>query len=501
MVAPVIACGYPSQLFTPAAADAAEPAVLQFSVPAADRCTTMDLPFPDHPLREAVTAELHARTFDPLRAPARVAHLAYLCGERGTGRQVQYLKRLLAHFGTDAPAEVGQQLAVDLGGLWLRWERHTEFVTYTFTRVGPFTEPFAKSLLDELPEVWLRNLPGQVVTAALLALESADMPERDLDQLVGLFGGNPVIGAEVTGGAGRAWSDLRIHDDGYGHILLRDVSLSDGQAGRLVKRILEVNTYRAMALLGLPAAREASLLLSDAEQRLAGVASRLAGLDAAAAAGNGRDSACERELLAELTALAAEIESVAADTASRFDASTAYYQVVRQRLEQLRQRRIQGLQTLTEFLDARLAPAVATCTATGQRQQSLADRAARLTALLRARVEVELQEQNRGLLDSMDRRAKIQLRLQETVEGLSVVVISYYGVGLVGYLLKGLEASGWPLNSTLAIGIAVPLVLGIAWFGLTRTKRRLRREEARQEAGPHGAKVASQNGDTPRPCD
>jgi len=447
----------------------------------------MALPFPDHPLREAVTAELHARTFDPLQAPARVAHLAYLCGERGTGRQVQYLKRLLAHFGEDVPANVGQQFAADLGGLWIRWERHTEFVTYTFTRTGPFAEPFATSLLDELPQVWLRNLPGQVVTAVMLALESRDMPERSIDELIALFDGNPVIGSDVTGGAGKAWSDLRIHADGYGHVLLRDVSLSDGQTGRLVKRILEINAYRAMALLGLPAAREAALLLSDAEQRLACVAGRMAAANADVGPRAGQGSDTERQLLAELTALAAEIESVAADTASRFDASTAYYQVVRQRLEELRQQRIQGLQTLTEFLDARLAPAVATCTATGQRQQSLAERAARLTALLRARVEVELQQQNRGLLDSMDRRAKLQLRLQETVEGLSVVAIGYYGVGLIGYLLKGLEVSGWPLDPTLGIGIAVPLVVGAAWFGLTRTKRRLHREEARRSRSQHAA--------------
>jgi uncharacterized membrane-anchored protein len=181
-------------------------------------------------------------------------------------------------------------------------------------------------------------------------------------------------------------------------------------------------------------------------------------------------------LLHELTTLAGEIESVAAETASRFDASQAYYQVVRQRLEQLRESRIQGLQTLNEFLDARLAPAVATCAATARRQQSLAERAARLTALLRARVEVELQAQNQQLLDSMDRRAKVQLRLQETVEGLSVVAIGYYGVGLIGYVLKGLQAGGWvTLNTGLAIGLAVPLVVGIAWLGLHYTKRRLRR--------------------------
>jgi uncharacterized membrane-anchored protein len=444
-------------------------------------------PFPNHPLREAVAAELHARTFDPIRAPARVAHIAYLCGERGSGRQQEYLSRLLAHFGVQRPGDFGQQFAADLGGMRLRWERHTEFVTYTLTRDGPFSDPFGTSLLDLLPEVWLRHLPGQVVTAVQLALESADMPERSVDELVALFDDHPVIGAEVAGGAGRVWSDLRIHPDGYGHILLRDVNLSDGQAGRLVKRVLEINAYRAMALLGLPAARQAGSLLSDAEVRLADVAARMNGGQRAngapadeiaeSAAETGLNLPPERVLLQELTALAGEIESVAAETASRFDASQAYYQVVRQRIEQLRESRIQGLQMLNEFLDARLAPAVATCAATARRQQNLAERAARLTALLRARVEVELQAQNRSLLDSMDRRAKVQLRLQETVEGLSVVAIGYYGVGLIGYLLKGLQSGGWStLNTGLGVGLAVPLVVGIAWFGLHQTKRRLRRD-------------------------
>jgi uncharacterized membrane-anchored protein len=434
----------------------------------------MSLPFPEHPLRHSITAELHARTFEPLRAPARVAHIAYLSGERGGGQNVRHLLRLLAHFDVPAPSDLGQQFFVDIGGLRLRWERHTEFVTVSFSREGAYQRPFSESLLDELPADWLRDLPGEVVSAVLLALEPRDAPQHSVGELTTLFGGNPVIGAEVAGGAGIVWTDMRIQPDGYGRILVRDVSLSDGQAGRLVKRILDVNAYRVMALLGLEPARQAAITLTDAEQRLADVAVRMAASnEQLGTAQQPNASPPERTLLAELTALAAEVESLAAQTASRFDASVAYYQVVRQRLEQLRQQRIQGLQTLTEFLDARLAPGVATCQAVAQRQQHLAERAARMTALLRARVELELQEQNRSLLDSMDRRAKLQLRLQETVEGLSVVAISYYGLGLVGYLLKGFQASGWPIDPTLGVSIALPLVLGAAWFGLKRTKRRL----------------------------
>ncbi|MGB5735724.1 MAG: DUF3422 domain-containing protein [Thiohalocapsa sp.] len=439
----------------------------------------MNLPFPEHPLRHSVTAELYARTFEPLRAPAQVAHIAYLSGERGGGQNVRHLLRLLAHFGVPEPLDLGQQFFVDIGGLRLRWERHTEFVTVSFSREGAYERPFSESLLDELPADWLCELPGEVVSAVLLALEPRDAPQHSVGELTTLFGGNPVIGAEVAGGAGIVWTDMRIHGDGYGRILVRDVDLSDGQAGRLVKRVLDVNAYRVMALLGLEPARQAAITLTDAEQRLADVAVRMAAGNDQLATTQSTDTAPpERALLAELTALAAEVESLAAQTASRFDASVAYYQVVRQRLEQLRQQRIQGLQTFTEFLDARLAPGVATCQAAAQRQQHLAERAARMTALLRARVELQLQEQNRGLLDSMDRRARLQLRLQETVEGLSVVAISYYGLGLVGYLLKGLNASGWPIDATLGVAIALPLVVGAAWFGLKHTKRKLMKEES-----------------------
>ncbi|NBC12556.1 MAG: DUF3422 family protein [Gammaproteobacteria bacterium] len=442
----------------------------------------MSLPFPDHPLRHAITQELHVRTFESVRAPVSVAHFAYQCGERGSGANVDHLLRLLAHFGVERPSPeaVGQYFFVDLGDLRLRWERHTEFVTYSFTRsLAPeraAAQPFGDKPLGALPQDWLGALPGQVVTAVLLVLESADMPERTTADLMTVFGGFPVIGAEVAGGAGLAWSDLRIHADGFGRILLRDQGLTEAQAGRLVKRVLDVNTYRAMTLLGLPAARAAASTLSDAERRLADAAARMGSANDGGQAARRGDPSSERALLAELTDVAAEVESVAARTTSRFDATAAYYDVVRQRLEQLRQRRIQGLPTFTEFLDARLAPAVNTCMATGRRQHTLAERAARMTALLRARVEVRLQEQNRSLLDSMDRRARLQLRLQETVEGLSVVAISYYGLGLVGYGLKGLAEAGVPIDPTLGVAVALPLVLGSAWLGLKRTKRRLHRD-------------------------
>jgi uncharacterized membrane-anchored protein len=427
----------------------------------------MALVFKEHPLRHAVVAELHARTYEPLRAPERVSHIAVVCGERGTERTIDHLHRLLDHYSRPIPARIEQHYLADLGPFRVRWERHTEFVTYTFSKQGAFDHPFAEPVLNELPEEWLRDLPGEVIAAITMAIEGCESRERDSYEIAALFNGNPVIGSEVAGGAARAWSDIKIHADGFMRSLVRDCSLSENQAGRLAQRLLDINCYRAMALLGYPLAREVSPALSDADRRLALVASRMA------TQGTAADPGFESDLLAELTSLAAEIEAIAARTTYRFDASRAYYAMVRQRLEQLRQQRIEGLQTFTEFLDGRLAPAIATCQSIQERQTDLAERAARLTSLLRARVEVSLQGQNRELLQSMDRRAQLQLRLQETVEGLSVIAIGYYGVGLVGYLFKGLEKGGFPLDSSVAMGLSVPVVVGLAWLGLKRLKKRL----------------------------
>jgi len=432
----------------------------------------MSLVFTEHPLRRTVAAELHARDYEPLQAPEKVSHIAVMCGDKDRGRNIEHLKKLLAHYAAPIPETLDQHHAADLGPLRLRWERHTEFVTYTFAQQGEFRDPFTDPVLNQLPEDWLRGLPGDVIAAVSLSIEACETPERDHPALSALFDGNPVIGSGVVGGKARVWSDLRIHSDGFVRILVRDCGMSQSQAGRLAKRMLDINCYRALGLLGFPVARAVFPALGKADRQLAKVALRMTMQNGSS------DPGFESELLAELTGLASEIEALAARTTYRFDASRAYYGVIQQKLEQLRQQRIEGLQTFSEFLSSRLAPAIATCEATQHRQTDLADRAARLTSLLRARVEVALQEQNRRLLESMDRRAHLQLRLQETVEGLSIVAIGYYGVGLIGYGLKGLEESGVqfnsgvPFNAEIGMAIALPIVLGVGWIALKRLKRR-----------------------------
>jgi len=101
---------------------------------------------------------------------------------------------------------------------------------------------------------------------------------------------------------------------------------------------------------------------------------------------------------------------------------------------------------------------VATCNTVSQRLHDLSERVSQASNLLSTRVDITRERQNQALLASMDKRARLQLRLQQTVEGLSVAAICYYVAGLVGYGAKALKAAGVPLNPDLIVGLTIPVV-------------------------------------------
>jgi uncharacterized membrane-anchored protein len=219
-----------------------------------------------------------------------------------------------------------------------------------------------------------------------------------------------------------------------------------------------------MALLALPLAREIAPQVTRIDRTLTAASGRIAGL---------ADIEDERALLDTQMDHAAEIERLVNGSSYRFGAARAYYALVDRRVDELREARIEGLQTIREFMDRRLAPAMRTCESAAGRLEALAQRVARASNLLRTRVDIELEAQNRDVLMSMNRRAQLQLRLQETVEGLSVVAISYYAVGLVGYAAKAAHAGGLPVDTELITGLAIPVVLGGVWLMVRRIRRRL----------------------------
>jgi uncharacterized membrane-anchored protein len=403
----------------------------------------------DDPRRRELNDEVHARPPEALTPPARVSYLALLSPLDYREEERRKVAELVARYRVTSAQAGVNHLSADLGPFRLKWERHTEFTRYQFTVHGG-GEPFVEPAIGVVPSEWIAGLPGKTIVATNVALTvpGADPPDYDAIS-ARCFGGNLVVGSAIGGGAGMAMTDFRIHSDGFGRVLVEDLRMTPRQAGRMIQRILEIDTYRMMALLALPVARDLLPLLERSEQELSMIANLLAGAQE-------KDEAA---LLDRLTRLEAEVGNRASRNHFRFSAAAAYYDLVRSRIEELREVRIDGFQTFREFTERRLAPAMNTCRAVAARQEALSQRAARTTQLLSTRVDVSREEQNTAVLASMNRRASLQLRLQQTVEGLSVAAVTYYVVGLVGYAVKGLNAVGLAVGPELVMGASIPFVL------------------------------------------
>ncbi len=413
--------------------------------------------------------ELHIGPSELLTAPVQVSHLALFSGNDTVHKELRLIAQLCDRYSVAPPVADTSHFSGQFGSFRMKWERHTEFSMYTFFAALAFEKPFAELAINHVPKEWLESLPGHVIAATHLAIDHKQRPHRTLEELAVLFASNTVIGAKVAAGSAVVWTDNKIHGDGFGRILVHDVDLRRRQAGRLVQRLLEIETYRMLAMLPVPLARQYLPELARFDERLATLTANnieLVSLED------------EQGLLDELTRLAAEIESISAMTNHRFSASLAYYNIVKLRVTELREQRIQGLQIFREFMEQRLASAMDSCEAVHTKLETLSTRVARASELLRTRVDITMEGQTRDLLQSMDRRAHMQLRLQETVEGLSVVVLSYYLLSIVGYALKALKAAGMIfINVEMATGMAIPVVLGVVFLAVRRLRRLVNRDE------------------------
>lgn len=277
--------------------------------------------------------------------------------------------------------------------------------------------------------------------------------------------GDQRLVASVMGNTGHSWAvtDFRLRPSGFERmIVIAPPQTTESRAGRVSQRLLELETYRLMALRGLPVAKGLTHMLGSTEQELADITTQIE---------HGTES--DPELLHHLATLAARVEQATASHAYRFSATAAYHGIVAQRILELRERPIPGTQTIGEFMNRRLSPAIATVTATAGRLATLSERVTRATALLRTRVDIATETQNQQLLEKLTRGQELQLRLQSTVEGLSIAAISYYVISLLLYAGKAGKAAGLPLHPEALAGALVPLVLWIVWRNNRRIHHKL----------------------------
>lgn len=415
----------------------------------------------DHPLRRRLADELHARPTLPVEAPARIFHVARH-GEVDPAADTAYLADLCQAHGLTPPPPGARQFRLALEGAVVKWERYTEFCAWTVVVPG---EGFG----DMPPAVHaaVSAAPGQTLVSVDLDLHRG--VEAAARAAEASFDWSNLVASSLGSGRAAIWSDFRLGDSGAVKLVLgvRD-DMVPRTVGNVVQRFLDIETYRMMALLALPVAQSVN-------QRTTALDRRLASLTAAFAArqGDGPRQA-DSALMNELGAIASEVEHLAAESTWRFGAAAAYHALVEDRIADLREESIGGLETVGFFMARRLTPAMRTCRSAAERQESLSERVARSSQILRTRIEIELEAQNQALLRSMEKRAGLQLRLQETVEGLSVVAISYYLIGLSGYLLKGLEdvVPGLPKPS-VTLAVLLPVIVGAVYMLSRRLHHRL----------------------------
>ncbi|MEZ5652186.1 MAG: DUF3422 domain-containing protein [Burkholderiaceae bacterium] len=419
----------------------------------------------DHPLRASLTHEVHARPFESMTAPCVVDRLVFLVDPNARVQDVEHISSLARALGVAPPEAHASHARLAAGSIRVLWERHTEFVSYTFIRSLTSVDEVPASLAQGFDAQWLAQTPGERLSVSRVWVWAEPADDTLLRARARLHE-QSMVGASLGSGRHRVLTDFRMGHDGAVHYLLgADPDVAPARLGRIVQRLLELETYRMMALLGLPAARAASASLAEGERAIAALT------DAIRTAGH----ADEGHLLQAVTAQAAELQAVYAATDTRLAASAAYFALVDARLAELRETPFAELLTLAEFLRRRLTPARDTCRATSARLHSLSQRVMQVSGLLRTRVELaQLQSQN-ALLHTMTRRQELQLKLQSTVEGLSVVAITYYGASVVGLLAKGADELGWPVSPALATAFAVPIIAVGTWLLVRRVHHRLQR--------------------------
>ncbi|MEY4447634.1 MAG: hypothetical protein RLZZ433_649 [Pseudomonadota bacterium] len=413
--------------------------------------------------RSVLHNEIHTRPSANIELPALIFYVAVINANVTVQDELQHLQQLPSQ--SDLPIEKLRTnfCQLQFSTHTLIWERHTEFTRYTLIQKLPNEVLWGQTFPDLSPSVavdsdWISSIPGRTITAIQLAILTQGMEDQNALRHAKLWlGDGPLIGSKMGRNSNglphsHLLSNLRIDEQGFERILvLASTETSPNRAGRIVQRILELETYRMMALLSLPVAKSLGSKLAHTEVQLVNITQRLE-----------RQIDADEILLKDLASLAVQVESATAEHSFRFSAARAYNAIVLERISEMRETPLSGIQTIGEFMQRRLAPAMATVNATSDRLGNLAERVSRASALLRTRVEILAEQQNQQLLEKLTRGQALQLRLQSTVEGLSIAAITYYVVSLALYVGKTMKVLGMNINPEVFAGMMIPFVLFFA---------------------------------------
>lgn len=415
----------------------------------------------DHELRRRAVGEMHLRRWPVVPVPCHIVQWVLAVDEDLRADELAGIEALCDRGNAvDNPSHREGRIN---GSVRFTWERQSEGSSLTLFAApcdeDSFVDPRKDRALAEAL-AWAQTLPGYVIrsTQVWLGKDDAsvcallDRHALNRDELI----------SSTLGGTIRIWSDFRIMEDGFGRLFAAANGADPRDLSRQLQRMQELGNYRNKALLGLPVARECWPALETAEDRLRDLASRIAH-------SNARDDS----LLEELSALALDLASTSTAISFRMDATRAYGQIVEERLDQLDVRPVKGFASLVDFTQRRFRPAMNTCIATSERLERLGARTEQLASLLRARIDTRIENQNAEMLRSMEQSISMQARLQQLVEGLSAVALSYYALGIVKYALHAVPDTIQGASDEFLVGLLVVPVVGTAWCSMHWLKSRM----------------------------
>lgn len=405
-----------------------------------------------HPDREAVISEPHARPHLPVSSDDIILHLGFQVEGSDLTSILKKLSPTLMEANRRHYVKAFDQVSVKL-------EQHTEFVSLTCL--------CAKHKQDRISEL-LASLLGDVqvhviAMTKLYMCQSAEEANSYLPTNHSVYGG-------VMRGQINVSSSLMPDIEGYIAYVVQSETTEEhdsNELGRRIQRLLDMETYRTMCLLGLPMARRASQRLEELEEEVKKIAAQI----------NVEATDDLHAMFDRVAQCSQDCNSLHADTGFRYAASRAYYDLAQQRLDSLEEFKAGSLQSISGFVRSRLSPGMATIDSVAKRQSTLSTDINNALSLLRTRIDLNLAQDNQDLLKSMDARHRQQVIIAQTVEGLSAVAITYYSIGLLAYMIKG--AKDWlPVTPGVGIALSVPLVLISVWSFLHIKRTKWERESS-----------------------
>ncbi len=429
--------------------------------------------------------ELHARPYIKLSNNLRTFHFAYLLKENDEKKSWVYLDKFLSNIDFQRlPNEVSKYWVAEGKDLIIRYECHTEFISLTLIYPNKIeddnknkTKLFDENFLRLLPIEFLKNFPGEHFLSSWIEMIPSKSNFKPID-IEKFFYHDNFAGSNVAEDGANVFMSFKSDrtnflGSGFRRVFIQNKNLRTRRTGRLLQRIVELETYQVLSLLGLPQVRSETKNLSNLEKQITEITKSVS-----KTAKSNLDKKAIRypdyqKDLNELSYVVAKIEEIDSSTNYRLSATSAYYKLVEQRIKDLREIRLESFQTNNEFLSRRLQPAIRTSEAFSRRLESLATRAQRADNLVRTQIEMGVQIQNKDLLKSMELRARAQLRLQETVESLSIVAITYYIVGILSVLVNPINFDLIYISKELFLALCVPIVLILIWYVAKTVRKKI----------------------------